>query len=415
MKKLLSTLVWVFCGACAVAQDGLTLKQAVQLGIRQNKQLQTAAFDVQSAQTDITTAKLRENPVLNNQSLFQTNSVFFPVGTNFQNSLNRQVWYQMTKVFELAGQRKNRIEVANKQVGLAGANYTDLKRNLAYLVAQQWLNVWFAEKSLEIIELASQNLDSLVKINQVRFDKQVITATENERTIILKEQYEISRFSAERAVKSELAQLKLLIGVEGDIFINDNDSLVVPFTQEIDSLIELAQAYRTDLQLAQAVRSLAKSNTVLQKSKAFPAVEAGFIWNPQNNVPYVGTFFTLPLPVFNRNQGEIAKAKILEDQASMQIEAVDFQLRNEIERSFRNYQLQLDNVKRFQQILGQSDDILRTIRYAYIRGSTTIIDFLDAQRSWLDTRKTYYDALLLYRRSYVDVLFSSGLIYLLEE
>jgi cobalt-zinc-cadmium efflux system outer membrane protein len=67
-------------------------------------------------------------------------------------------------------------------------------------------------------------------------------------------------------------------------------------------------------------------------------------------------------------------------------------------------------MQQYQGILQQSQQILDNVKYAYLRGGTTIIDFLDAQRNWYDTRLLYYDALQSYYQSYLQLLFVTGLI-----
>lgn len=87
-----------------------------------------------------------------------------------------------------------------------------------------------------------------------------------------------------------------------------------------------------------------------------------------------------------------------------------FQIQAEILTAYRTYQTQKQNVRNFNQLLSQSQSILNSVKYSYLRGGTTIIDFLEAQRSWLDTQHQYYDILQQYRQSYIDLLYTSGLI-----
>ena len=60
--------------------------------------------------------------------------------------------------------------------------------------------------------------------------------------------------------------------------------------------------------------------------------------------------------------------------------------------------------------MAQAGQVLETIRYAYLRGQTTLIDFLEAQRTWFETKKQLYENLLSFRQSYWDLLLATGLI-----
>jgi cobalt-zinc-cadmium efflux system outer membrane protein len=134
------------------------------------------------------------------------------------------------------------------------------------------------------------------------------------------------------------------------------------------------------------------------------------IYNPQNKIPYLGVYGTIQIPIFSRNQGEIQKSKLLQAQAEQSLQTTQQQLKAEITTSFNSYQTQKQNLEKFKLIMKQSEQILSSVKYAYLKGGTTIIDFLEAQRTWFDSQKMYYDELYNYSNSYVQLLYSSGLI-----
>jgi cobalt-zinc-cadmium efflux system outer membrane protein len=162
------------------------------------------------------------------------------------------------------------------------------------------------------------------------------------------------------------------------------------------------------MQVMQASVALAESNIVLQKSRAIPQPELGLIWNPQNSVPYLGFFGTIQLPVFSRNQGEIGKSKVFKQQSELNFKRIELTLRTELETAYKTFQLYRNNLSRYESLLRQSDTVLETVRYAYLRGATSLIDFLEAQRAWFETRQNYYETLYNYRKSYITMLFVTG-------
>jgi cobalt-zinc-cadmium efflux system outer membrane protein len=85
-------------------------------------------------------------------------------------------------------------------------------------------------------------------------------------------------------------------------------------------------------------------------------------------------------------------------------------LQTEVEAAFHAYETEKENLKKFQNILSQSQQVLENVKYSYVKGGTTIIDFLDAQRSWFDVRQLYLNELLSYHQSYIRLLFVTGLI-----
>ena len=134
------------------------------------------------------------------------------------------------------------------------------------------------------------------------------------------------------------------------------------------------------------------------------------IWNPQNTVQYLGFFGTIQIPIFSRNQGEIARSEVGRQQAIQNLSSIRQGVATEITAAFQSYKTDQENLHRYQSILEQSETVLNSVRYAYLKGGTTIVDFLEAQRTWFDTRQLYYDAVLTYRRSYIQLLYSTGMI-----
>src|SRR5882757_10031873 len=116
-------IVFTFLSSIVHGQETLTMKQSVQTARANNPILKTLHYNIPLAETDITTAKLRPNPILNNQSLQLVNSNNFRENTGRFNPYNRQVWWQVTKPIRLPSQRRYRIEAAQAGVFLEQQNY----------------------------------------------------------------------------------------------------------------------------------------------------------------------------------------------------------------------------------------------------------------------------------------------------
>lgn len=401
-------LVW-WCDPCR-AQKVYTLQQALQTAKSNNPVLKREQYNVTISEADITTAQLRPNPVINNQSLQLIQPSRFPEKSNWYNGSNRQVWWQVTKPFQLPVQRANKINFAEQNVRLTQKQYAETERNLFHAVAQKWLDVWSARKQLDIIGNAKSNIDSLAIINRLRLKNQVITTTDMARTEVLANQYALQIKSARQVYENELVNLRFLIGSPDSAQIDTTDHFLFAIPSQMDAVVQEALQKRTDIQAIKSVMDVADANIKLQKSTALPTPELGLIYNPQNKTQYMGIYATLAIPIFSRNQGEIKKSQVVKQQAEQDLTATGYQIQAEILTAYRTYQTQSQNVQNFNQLLTQSQSILNSVKYSYLRGGTTIIDFLEAQRSWLDTQQQYYDTLQQYRQSYIDLLYASGLI-----
>lgn len=397
-------------GLHAQAQDIYTLKEALRTAKINNPALQTEQFKIGIAETDIITAKLSLNPSFDNETLFITRRSEFPENTNWYNAHNREVLWQVSKPFQIAGQRKNKIDLANKYFEWEKKNYSETERNVFSEVAEKWLEVWTTQKQLDILQIAINNIDSLVLTNEVRYRNQVITATDLSRTKLLAKQYAIQYKTARQEIINNENELKFLLGVQGNISIDTADNFIFAVPANMDSLLQQSLQNRSDLQSAKSFSEASNSNIKLQKSLAYPQPELGVIWNPQSTVPFFGISASIDLPFFDRNQGEIRKSYLEKHQADQHLFVLQTQIQKEIKVAFANFQLQQQNIQDYDALLEQSQTILDNVKYAYLKGGTTIIDFLEAQRSWLETQQQYYETLEQFRRGYIQLLYTTGLI-----
>ncbi|WP_343604109.1 TolC family protein [Fluviicola sp.] len=414
MKLHLTTAFPVFIAFAVCfqshAQTSYTLQKALQTAKNNNPVLKTEQYNVEIAQTDVISAKLRPNLNLNNQLLQLGQPSHFPANSNWYNGKNQQIWWQLTKPFQVAGQRKYKVEVANKNVAFAQRKYAETERELFSQVAAKWMEVWTAQKQLDILQTAKDNIDSLVITNKLRFKNQVITETDLFRTELLAKQYGIQYKTSRQELINRQKELKFLLGTQDSVSIDPDDAFLFAIPTDLDSLLSQSLQNRSDIQAAKSLLDVSESNIKLQKSLAVPQPELGVIYNPQNTIQYFGIYATIDLPFFNRNQGEIKKSYLLEKQAEQNITTIQTQLQTEISTAFASYDLQRKNIENFKTVLSQSETILDNVKYAYLKGGTTIIDFLEAQRSWLETQQQYYNALQQYRESYIQLLYATGLI-----
>lgn len=393
------------------AQNGITLKQALHTAQQNNPFLQPEKLNINMAQSDVITAGLRPNPVLNNQSLQLMNDKYFATGTRFQSAHNRQIWWQITKQFQLAHQRKYKQEVAGKNLAITEKSYANTEGIVLLETGNKWLDVWYNKMNLDLVQEAKTNIDSLVATQQVRLRNQVISESDLARTQLLAEQYQLQLQQVRQAYQNETQNLQLLTGSPAPVSIDTSDPVITLLVAEqLDSLLAISYTRRPDIQVATYTIEAAKSNVKLQRALAIPNPELGLIYNPQNTVPYFGFFGTIDLPFFSRNQGEIKKSRFQLQQSEQTLSAIKQQIQTDVQASFHTYEMNKEAIMKYRTILDKSTQVLTAVKYSYARGGTTIIDFLEAERTWFDTQKMYYTALYDYRKSYLQLLYVTGLI-----
>jgi len=142
------------------------------------------------------------------------------------------------------------------------------------------------------------------------------------------------------------------------------------------------------------------SGEVHHQFQPSPVPAGGFLY---------GAFVSAPLPFFNRNQGEIARAQVEEKQAAARIAAYASQVRNEVDAAYEGYTAARDVVATIEdQMLQRARDVRTTTEYSYRRGEASFVEFLDAVRAFNDTMQSYNAARADFARSLYTLDASAG-------
>jgi cobalt-zinc-cadmium efflux system outer membrane protein len=161
---------------------------------------------------------------------------------------------------------------------------------------------------------------------------------------------------------------------------------------------------RPDLQALKwdQARSLAEVQLQLVQSKVDYSVGVAYIRQHglagRGNA--LGFIFSVPLPIFNRNQGEIERARMEQRQIEARISALEAEIRNEARNAWMQYEtarallayIETDMIK-------QAGQVLSAMEFSYRRGEASFVDFLDARRACNETTQSYYEARAEYARS----------------
>ena len=395
------------------AQTHISFQDALVIARKNNLFFLAQKYNTDLVKADIITASLRPNPSLNLSAEQVINSKCFEENTGAFDPANRQSNIQVGKILQVAGQRKYKIHKAEKDVDIESANLSDYERNMLFDVANQWLDAWFALEKLEIVQRAKINSDTLLNVNQIRIRNQVITTTEFLRTSIKADQYQLMLRKSLQEYISELFSLKQLLGTSDSIVISDTEPVFrTSLPSTLDSAILYALHNRTDLLINLRAIEAAKVNLDLQKAIAFPQPEIGLNYNPQNKVPYLGAYLQFPVPVFDRNQGQVTRAKLQITQSESFLKAYQARVQNEVRSAYMEYQTNAATFQKYHLIYMQSETVLNTVRLSYLKGGTTILDYLEAERDWFEMQNQYYQALYDFRQSYIKVLIACNLISL---
>jgi cobalt-zinc-cadmium efflux system outer membrane protein len=230
------------------------------------------------------------------------------------------------------------------------------------------------------------------------------------------EQAELAIKEAEGALQSSQQNLALVLNMPlteaSKIQVRDFIRDVRPLPQSRDALLERAYEARPDLLAMRLAVERSHADVQLGKANGYPDVY--LLWQPytyQNN-SYLGvqspTSWTLgvtaTVPLFNRNQGNVRRAKINVYQTELQKESAKRHVTDDVFDAVREFDLSLQSVVRTEQVVIPAAREVRNAAFRrWQRGATSALEYLDAQRSFNDTVKSYRDALVRHRRAMLDL------------
>ncbi|HEY2172116.1 MAG TPA: TolC family protein, partial [Candidatus Angelobacter sp.] len=382
------------------AATQITMEQAITLALANSPSIKSARTQIQQNQAQEITANLRPNPTLS------WDSQFIPVfsgdfSTDTLNNL-QQFDIGVGYLFERGHKRQNRLQAARDATAVTAAQVADTERTLVFNVAQQFINVLLANSTLQF---ALENLNSFqntVTISEQRYKAGDISEGDNLKIKLQLLQFQTDVSSARVARVQALGSLRQLVGYASlpHDFDVVGDLNYQPLTAALPDLQVKALATRPDLLAAQKGVKAANSQISLAKADAKVDFNASASYSHVSGASSTSLFFNVPLPFFNRNQGEIARTKFALTGAELAAKAAEDTVMTDVTNAYESASSNQDVVKLYVSgYLKQAQDSRDISQYAYKGGAATLLDFLDAARSYRSTQLAYRQALAAYMLS----------------
>jgi cobalt-zinc-cadmium efflux system outer membrane protein len=388
--------------------DLLTVDQAVNEAIAHNLDFFAQKYDLSIAEAQIVTAKLRPNPLLTLDAdhldwLGTGFSTTAPPGKMPNNGGPTEYSARMDYLYERGGKRQARtaLAVGNRDVTRLGL--ADSVRGLIQAVQDAYVDVVAARDTLKLAQENLKTFDDIAAINQVRFKDGDIAEVELMRSQVADLQFANLVRQAELQVNSSLSKLQLLLGrtkLQRFDVIDDLRHDMPNLTR--DALVSEAMQQRPDLQALVRDERRAEADLKLQKANAKVDWDFGTEYRKQDATAHantMGLFLSSPVPLFNRNQGEITRAQQAELQAEARTKALRATVENDVDLALLEYKTAHDDLEKIEAtMLGKAKDVRSISEYSYKRGDISFVDFLDAVRAYNDTMQSYNDARAEYAR-----------------
>jgi len=373
----------------ALAQDTLklSLADAEKLFIANNYHLLLAKYEIEQAKADVITAKLFDNPELTHENLLYNHETRRFLETSYATG---QFNTQISQLFKLAGKRNKSIQLANTAVKLEEFEYFDLIRTLRYQLRSNFFKLNALQQSAKIYNSQVKALEQLLQASNKQLslgniaNKDVIRI----KSLLYSLQAEYLQINTE--IDELMSDLKLLTQIKSSTLIetvaNEATSMVesLPYTLLLDS----AKNNRIDLKSAQTAITYAQQNLKLQKANAVPDVQLSLVYDLKGSYPekYTGLGISIPIPLFNRNQGEIKKAKIAIESQQLIYNQVENALANEVFKAYQNAQRINTMALNMDQNFNQDyQKLIEEVTKNFIKRNISLLEFLDFYESYKET------------------------------
>lgn len=400
--KLIQSMIFIFflCVAFTGYAQGkkvLTFQEYLNNVKNSNISYLAEKYNVDIADANVKAANVFPDPEL---------SLGYANNQNWDLQMGYGVDAEVSWTLELGGKRKARVRLAQSEKELTGALLEDYFRNLRADATLAYLEA-LKQKELYQLQLSSyKQMQRLAYADSLRFHVGAIMEVDARQSKLEAAAMLNDVYASEGELQDMLVQLQLL---QGNITMELPDSiagelLCAKRDYILPDLITTAQNNRADLQAAliskevsQNIVRLAKANRAIDLGLSVGGGYSSIVRNEIAPAPAfkgVTAGISIPLKFSNTNKGELRAAQLAASQIEMQYQAIELQIASEVAQAYNKYNVACRQVEQFDTaLLNEAEIIYKKKVYSYEQGETSILDLLNAQRTYNEVQVNYIETL----------------------
>jgi len=386
LAALLAFCVVVIVTTQPYAQQSVDFTTAVALARKSNPDWKSAEQEVEIARGKVTTARLISpfNPVLEGQAGRRTipserSGSDYGVGVSLE--------------LEVAGQRDLRIGEAEKNLQRAEASFQDYARTFTAKIARAFYQALFARERVSLLRRVESLNQRLHKVTRIKFEAGDVSGLELNVAAVRYGRTRKETLDGERELRQALLELRRLVGIDESIAPVGELPITAP-PVSLQQALERARANRPDLAAKSREVERAESEIALRRRESFPNPSVGVFFNREatGDKTVIGGL-SIPLPFFNRRQGELESLEARKVQARAELLALEKEIRKEVDLVLNQWVAALQGFQLFQQeIIARTEENFKLLEAAYrerkIDFAQAIVmenDLITANLAYLDT------------------------------
>jgi cobalt-zinc-cadmium efflux system outer membrane protein len=376
----------------------ITLDQAIDLALAHNHSLLATRTTILQNQAQEITANLRPNPTFGADTQFVP--FFSPQDFSGENlNETQQFDVGLSYLFERGRKRQHRLQAARDQTAVTRAQVADAERTLAFNVGQQFVAVLLAESTLDFALEDLKGFQQSVDISEIQLKAGYIGEGDYLKIKLQLLQFQTDVSSARLAKVQALVALREFLGynaVPADYDVV-GDLAFQPIKGNLEDLQARALRERPDFRAAELGVTAAQSQIALAKANAKVDVNGTYDFTHVSGENTASIFANFELPIFNRNQGEIARTGYALTQSQEQQLSTSDTVLSDVANAFESVKSNEEVVQLYTSgYLKQAQDSRDISEYAYKRGAASLLDYLDSERSYRAVQLAYRQALAAY-------------------
>ena len=376
----------------------ITLEQAIQFALQHNHALDAARSTIVQNQAQEITANLRPNPTLSWDSQFLP---LFNLSQFNLSYLNNSAQFDLGigYTIERGKKRQHRLQAAQDQTTVTRSQVADNQRTLTFNVSQQFVAVLLAQSMIDLAQQDLAGFQQTVELSEAQVRAGAISEGDAIKIKLQLLQFQTDVSSAKLAKVQALAAMRQFIGFESVPENYDVDGMLdyQPVHGDLEALKMLAVNSRPDLLAARQGVTAARSQESLAVSGGKRDLDVSFEYTHVSTINSGAFFFNMQIPIFDRNQGEIARTRAVITQAQELAAEANEQVMSDVLNAFEGVHTNDQVVTLYRSgYLDQTTQSRDISQYAYQRGAASLLDFLDAERSYRANQLAYRQALAGY-------------------
>ena len=390
----------VLAPASGPAQQSLTWEQVKAKFEAANPTLRADAIGVQEMKAQEITAFLRPNPQvgLSSDGVQVAPHTTPGLGEHWLPLTGAQLVPSINYLHERQHKRELRLESAKEGSQIAGSQHEDLERNLIFDLRSAFIQTLQAKAVLELTRAELDYYDHIIQISQARFKAGDLAHIDLDRIELQRVQYEADLQTAEVSLRTAKIQLLQLLDdrTPVDQFDVQGEFDFSPELKPLEDFRQIGLDSRPDLKAA--LESLQQADTnhklAIANGSTDPTLAAWYSYNPAFNNPFgrytIGANVTIPLRIFDRNQGEKQRTQLDINRNRETTEAVRAQVFSDVDSAYTQVNSSLILLRPYKEnYLAQAVRVRETVTYAYENGGASLMDFLNAQSDYRTVQLAY--------------------------